>query len=604
MLLVGSLAVSPVAGTASAQTGETAADACSDARHLMDIVGVHELGCVEYQVERMDDLSTQERRNELWYTANARYENEQFLAGLYNNYLQDSRMVADGFAREDIANSYANGTTRSTARQRANMTIENYYSRMQVNLLNRYESHAAQFQYNANLSTTDDDLNNQMFYLTGATYMDYWLNGSMVNQTVTLANGSTYEYETLGIDWKYTNEKYGSRVFDPFDKPGNYSETFEFDQVNNQVDTYRERVYIQWQKTDVYSKSRPVFYASNWGDQFHEMNQSSAYLKNNIDQTIDPIWNGLDNGTISTSDLLPPSLLVEEMSDSSIANTSDYSLAIATLAQLGLDSTAIDQVQKETVVIDGVKATPPGHDSTSISGVNGSLPVEIDTGQNLTASNMSVYEVRVNFEDHTSVQAPEEKWLVPDYTTTNVSVQDWDHGINKNVSNVSVEVLHGIAENATVEQEKTVKGILFSDQMPASGSFEIGTEYYSGQVGGVQAIATQNGSIIDVRGHLNITKAVDGDGNEVGNLSWQENDYSTYNSSDIKKLTQRVLELQQDLEQQEQNVKGGDNDTNLTLPTWDVDVPGFGGSPFVGLVIVGAVILLVVSLVTDLLPWT
>ncbi|RLM48162.1 hypothetical protein DVK00_06600 [Haloarcula sp. Atlit-47R] len=109
--------------------------------------------------------------------------------------------------------------------------------------------------------------------------------------------------------------------------------------------------------------------------------------------------------------------------------------------------------------------------------------------------------------------------------------------------------------NVTTGDGTQYKGVLFSQENPASGQFENGTTYNTSNIGGTQYVVTSD-RIVELEGEFTIDSISTHDGQTVQNVTIQKTTYETTNVTELKQQYEDLARKQAEIEAREQNLRG------------------------------------------------
>jgi len=219
-LLVGSV-VAPIAASSPAAAQDSTEDTVEEYACYTISQGAGPGGflineaCTDWTTEETtydgDPAATQ---TTLHGMAVSEWETQQAIQTIMQNYGEDTETIASIEARNAIATAYESGNTSSEADTMAREAISDYYAQRQINTLEAFTKSQAQMAHIGNISNEPDiardfvhipgevteDSSTSDRYMTQTTE----LTGNLDTHNYTLANGTSYEYQTAEFLVTYT----------------------------------------------------------------------------------------------------------------------------------------------------------------------------------------------------------------------------------------------------------------------------------------------------------------------------------------------------------------------------------------------------------------
>ncbi|WP_367175467.1 hypothetical protein [Haloarcula rubripromontorii] len=109
--------------------------------------------------------------------------------------------------------------------------------------------------------------------------------------------------------------------------------------------------------------------------------------------------------------------------------------------------------------------------------------------------------------------------------------------------------------NVTTGDGTQYEGVLFSQENPASGTFETGTTYDTANIGGTQYLVTSD-RIVELDGTFTINEITTTSGETTQNVTIQKTTYETTNVTELKQQYEDLARRRAEIEAREQNLQG------------------------------------------------
>ena len=311
---------------------------------------------------------------------------------LVSNRLEDGVMAAHVAARAAISDSHEDGLNSSEAIDEVYDAIEDFYSTPAINVTNSMAMVLSQQMHVSKVARESEEIDDRFLAFTIAND-NYTGDASMVPEgsyldtefsdtSIELPNGDSYDVQAPLFHQEWDNGDtlsftISDRTLDAYD---DQLEAFEFSTADNETAETNGRLTVQ-SVGDADLESRIVGVLAEWADWIEEIEALVSETKGNYDlDLIDEIYDALDSGEISHSDVRGIEGLAEHLSGSTDPTQSRYQMAL--LNSLGLNRNELADVASMTVeytgftgrtihrddngAIDSVERT--GYDSTVIEG--------------------------------------------------------------------------------------------------------------------------------------------------------------------------------------------------------------------------------------------
>lgn len=430
-------------------------------------------GYTEEQVDRM--LAGEAAQQEVDLTVGMTSQEasaEQYLTAV-NNHRQDSRAVASMKAKARLAELINNGTTDvATLSQEVNETIEDYYSRQQVNLENRWTTHVSQLNYTYHAGENDVDITRTSIIHTDSetANSDPVTKMVLVNVSVTLVNGSTttgtrhsYYYSSSAMWLNNTVAELDSQVSPSSSDVG--WETGTVGASNDSLKTVRD---VQ------------VLYQPNYQNTWEAHETAAQQLKQNYGLSfVEAVVAQYEAGAINTSDLISPEILANEWG-TAYNQTGDSTYAWATFAAMGTPIPNLNQTA--AMQVSYLKTYETRHIRLNVTNPDGNLSDGTPYYATLAAPNGSNVAKKVIVDENGTTHdvtfpvPTNDGPTVSDYefyltSPSGGQIKEWRYG-GFDVSFQGVDVKTVQEFNRTV----TEWGMLFASDSPSNGWNASGAE--------------------------------------------------------------------------------------------------------------------------------
>ncbi|MFC4542019.1 hypothetical protein ACFO5R_08780 [Halosolutus amylolyticus] len=337
-LLVGSL-VAPIAASPAAAQDSTTEQVCDSPARFFEIVNkpcttAEQLGTVD-ETESGAYLQSDVHANARGVEES--WESTYILTG---NYLEDTPTIASLEGKEAIANSWENNATKATATENVNESIDDYYTNLEIQLLEEYSAHSAQLAYLSNQTHRDSETPDEFIHTTGWDDVDAGdydrseLLTETANLTYNLSDGSVHEYQGMQVKMYFTNsnDEEFDRVYD-YDMES-YDETGE--EWTYGTEATNDGVVVVQNVPEFDLLSEQVYDNREVAERLIEIENQRQTAHDNFDpQFIDSMYTALDNGEITPEDLRGAEGMVRYLSGD--AEVTDQRYKLATHAVLELD---------------------------------------------------------------------------------------------------------------------------------------------------------------------------------------------------------------------------------------------------------------------------
>jgi len=375
------LVLSLVAGPAAATTGSTPTASTTDmvAPEECDVAAFVLNQC--YTSWSVSTVNTDQEQAltqaDLHATARAEYEKQAAILTIMKNYGQDTGTLASLEARHAIASAYENGSTAAAADAAAQAAIQEYYSIRQINALEAHSAQQAQLAYIGNVSNSDNVVDNYVYIQTTDTsYADdissdgyiaeSGLTGELVTHNYTLANGTEHEYKSAEVFVMAKHDggsgsrtgKFGLRISDfegsdnaTYNLPdANGDETVTVNGLTNIRASYANTSY------DVENghPSQVVGDHNDWAATLSTFSEQSTEVESNYQAGLaQDLYDAMDSGEISPSDLRGAEGQVRYLSGGDEANVTQQRWKLALVSSLGIDNPDLANASTMVVHYDG-----------------------------------------------------------------------------------------------------------------------------------------------------------------------------------------------------------------------------------------------------------
>ncbi|MEY7852166.1 hypothetical protein AB7C87_23530 [Natrarchaeobius sp. A-rgal3] len=455
VLLVGSLvapaAMAPVA--ADDDLGDEFEGTCdSPARFVLPI------SCGHADPRTVDDSLGDDRiEADIWLNARQTGESWESSEVLLNNYMEDTSAIASLEARDAIATSWEDGDTVSEADIEAKQSINDYYSRLQIQITEEAAAHQAEIAYQQNqsheLEGVEDDIIHHHIHSPNNDFSgtDAYYNGNEFEASYELRNGTVHNYTMQEMDVKISRDDFGSDW-------GTMQPEFGEDWENSHWPDEGYSATVVWDgqimalnQPEYDLDSREMYDLSDPDDKLDELDEQAQMAVNNYEEEfVEELYTALDEGEITPEDVRGAEGTVRYMSGDSEVTDERFRIALSSV--LGLEHAEFNSTM--VVSYDGYtdieyewnesgetrEANYSGHVSETYEGLlfAGDVPEDgFETNETyhtddlngtvmMATANESVYFERGEFVIDEMVDADGEPvtnvtWERPDYETYNAS---------------------------------------------------------------------------------------------------------------------------------------------------------------------------------------
>lgn len=234
-----------------------------------------------------------------------------------------SRTVAYAKAKAAAVRAMNNGSSKAEVKAAATNATEDYYSTMEVNLINSYNSQVNRLLYLKGVYDSDGGISGNA--LRGGDVGNTHSFSGTVNYTYTLENGSTMPAKFMTVNdggefavgWTQHSVDNPDRTMDFVDRAGKWMWNYE---ANVTPHNSSEIVMNGDRSTQIFS----------------DIDSANADVESNIDLWIDNYYDGYTAGEINDSEILDPATMAQEFA-TDYNTTGHYSYAAADLAIQGIN---------------------------------------------------------------------------------------------------------------------------------------------------------------------------------------------------------------------------------------------------------------------------
>ncbi|WP_143825045.1 hypothetical protein [Natrinema ejinorense] len=291
---------------------------------------------------------------------------------LLRNYLQDTDSIASMEARHAISTAYENGESPGVADTRAQNAINDYYARLQIQLLEETSLHSDQLAYYANISQNESGILNDFVHVNAGSTEKSYPTGRTVETDVELANGSTHPVTLPEIHFNKGDNYQKDAVVNVFSDTlhnETYYEEYVADSSSTAGSTAEYYGTVHLLNTGSL-ESKTVYDYRLARERFDEIeNQSDTVVSNYDSGTAEDFYTALDNDQIETEDLRGAEGMVRYLSGD--ANVTDDRYQYALRSVLDMDRSSLDS----TMVVHFEGAT----ERDRITHENGSVSYEYNS---------------------------------------------------------------------------------------------------------------------------------------------------------------------------------------------------------------------------------
>ncbi|MFB1063700.1 PQQ-binding-like beta-propeller repeat protein [Natrinema sp. H-ect4] len=294
--------------------------------------------------------------------------------------LEDAAMVANIEARAAYADEYEAGGSQSECRDAALQAISEFFNTPAKNATETVASALSEIGYAAEAARADSDIDDRFIAFTigdsdysGSGSVDE--SGSQVNDasnpvthTVELPTGDTHEVDAPDLSHAWDNGD--SITITLGDVQSGYDDTNEevvlTTDSDNEVTSHLPITVMSVPDADLVSET--VLVLEEWADVMDEIQSLSSEVRGNYGSTLSgDLYDALDNGDISPSDVRGIEGIASHLSGSTDATSSRYQMAL--MNQLGLSRNDLSNVASMTATYSGYTGREINRSSGKISSV-------------------------------------------------------------------------------------------------------------------------------------------------------------------------------------------------------------------------------------------
>lgn len=595
-------------------------------------------GIPEEDVEEAVDAETTQQRIDMAQSVRSKHASSDQYLTTSQNTLDNSRNIVSQQVKAEIAEMLNNGTTdTSTISTKVNETIEDYYAVHEHNLLKAFSTHIQQVGYVYNRTQSDGSMghvmkpNNHYEANNGAgswnhgnsPLIDFYIKNESFEASHTLINGSTVDYTT--VLWNFENTNDNSLHMHTYDS----LEGMKVDSSNDYSDVrYRPSVPIQGLSISPSNDSLPdvdgvnsVYNASRYDHFQDDLESATSDMKANYGPSyITSVVAQYQTGELNTSELISPEILANEWAtDYNRTGESIYKWANA--VALGIDAPDLNETSKMELDYQRRPTTRMVRFNASLTGSSwsDSTPVNMTLtfdDQNNTQKKYTLYNGSGPQDPVVTIPAGDG----PAFRDIDVTLS-WDEGgelwnfsIGKTTTTANGEL--SLTQERVETVDVTEWGMLFSDDAPSNGwnvseTYNITTDFTDSVYFAMSTSATEDlvelehvpsvyedavsteARMLDLEmaGTANsqeftITRIIGDDGSNLSSVGTRDYNQQTTSVSEFVNQTQRILEVQKTIEENEPELTASSGG----FPDW---IPG--DSPLGNVVIFllgGAVVVL------------
>jgi len=263
-------------------------------------------------------------------------------------------------AETAIANAYKNGSSKAVAKSKAKTAIANYYSRKQLNRIERWNVTVTSYNTLYETAQNQSGISAKRFlrpYPNDADRVEVGLRETRTID-VTLANGTVVHSKAVVYEMKgyATDGDSGySTVETRFSVKGTKI-LYEHQQTDIPKPEEADSLGVM-SPSETHDKIRYVN-ATKTGQQFERSNTLNSDLQAEVDPFVNGTWTAFENGQIEASDVISRNNLMFRYGTDAL-NNSNASLydSTAALSTMGLATPNINSTGTMTVEYDGVEYT-------------------------------------------------------------------------------------------------------------------------------------------------------------------------------------------------------------------------------------------------------
>jgi len=564
-LLLVSAVAGPAAATATAPTASAAGTATTSTAATADgnysavdfvVVGASSTGCVVQPVgcasgavlqSYSTGVTAQDTKVSIHSIGVGEYESSSAYHSLFGNYLEDTDTIASIDARNAIGNAYEAGNTTTQADQMARTAIRDYYTAHQMNALNYHNKQVAQLQQAAEIARNSSGIDDT--FISGPPVVDSVEHDGYQSFNTTAFVGTYQKTATLnnGTEIDYLVPEYAVH-FDDGSFEDEADIRFRLDPLAD-YDTTSAGAYR-------IPESDFSYYKATSGDGGFNFADSSNYI------AVEPV------------------MTVQSVSGSGLESATVYDF------EMWHNTSQEIQTQASTVA------------GNYVNGFSQDIYDALDSGE-ITVSQLRGIEGQVrHLSGDDDANVTDDRFQTAALTLLGVAQPDASKASTMVVEYTgyterSRNATTGEFEVSGRVENRTYQGLLFAQNVP-SGGFETETTYNISSLGGTVVMANETAGEQErfVKGEFVITSMYDEKGNQVENVTWDEPDYNTYNSTKYVRYVENSTDAWKDAISEEESTPGSGGG-GVSLPDANIDTGGIFAGAGIMVIAAGAVVLVI-----------
>jgi hypothetical protein len=524
-------------------------------------------------IEEIKDGNKEQERIDLYQRGLSVNASARSYLTSFNNSLADARGSVWLKVEVRVAEVLENQTDvdgdgdhdQADVRIAARNVIEDYYTRKQINLIERWNLQRSSFGYLKNLDN-NESLNRVRVPKVGDSFPH-----SNYSTTITLINGSDKEITVY-------RRKTGSPAFNylaPVAKSAG-TEADNWGSTNSWNDPEDSPIVLSPDESNHTDPLQVELYETAW----NTINSQSTQLLSNANTTANGLYGSYVRGNLDVSEFVSAAAQASEWS-TNYSQTGYQSYAVASLASSGLSTPNLS----ETASMNITYTRSPGADTklvtveaTAQSALTGTATWDVGIGDTRRiVANPANGQVRT-----VTLEVPTDSILMLRHNGTS-------NLLNSSVG--STATLGAVqAEVTAVEGQANVTetGLLYADAAP-TGGWQVGQSYHPDSLSASTVMwAAENGGVEQLDSAFTIEGAQKKDGTELQTVEMREYTKRVSDFSGLQNATQNLIELREEQQARLESLGGGGGGG-----AW-FDFDGLGGIGSVGMLAVagGVVILL------------
>jgi hypothetical protein len=356
-LLVGASltgAVGGAAATTSSSSTTVDCDRVDKALWYITVETVNDKQCdpvrISDRYQEMNQTETNQTKLDLYQTTVSISETDDLSS--VRNSISHADAMAWAKAQQAVVAAYKNGTSLTVAQSEARVAIQDYYAKMQKNILAKWEGTLTQWHYTRKRAHSEGYTDVYRYQSVAGQNIGEFNSPGVFNAThdVTLTNGETYTTSAI---------KYYAGGNAQFITPAGHYNSY------NGETTLQDEYYKLFYRTpsDDYStqwvrieKMNETTDGHDWFDVWAAIESKNTQLQDNVNKFAESVYNAADNGSLNVSDVVNPYTMISQY-NTERNKTGYWSYSVSSLAAAGLETPNLNGTSVMTVKLNSGRET-------------------------------------------------------------------------------------------------------------------------------------------------------------------------------------------------------------------------------------------------------